>query len=338
MRLGVIGEPCIDYIYREVPGGAVRPAPAGRPAPPGRQETTKHFGGILYSVVSLAVITNKRDEIYPVMNLGEDEYDNITSFLSKFANIKMDFIYKSTHSTRIVKLCYRTGSSDAICQGSSITKTYDREESSTEPAPSISIEQINPAAARMDGILVNMVSGTDIDLKTLLSLREGYKGYIHMDSHNIVMRTGRDGTRSRGPVKDWLKWCTNCNTLQMNEAEISAISKERLDEYRTAEKILGSGKVKSVIITRGIRGVTMFEKKTKSSSGVSYSELDKIDLPSVETSRFADSTGCGDVFAAGFFYRNLENNLSDLKASLHYANRLAGRKSELIGVEELEKL
>lgn len=320
MKLGVIGEPCIDFIYRD------------------GEEPAKHFGGILYSVVTLAVIANRKDEIYPIMNLGEDEFQNITLFLAKFENIKHDFIYRSQHSTRVVKLYYNRGSDHAICMGGGSPKTYDREESSTEPALPVGIGQIMPAAETMNGVLVNMVSGKDIELETLWELRKSYGGYIHMDVHNIVMRTEKDGTRFRGPVKEWLEWCTNCNTLQMNEAEISSISEGKLSEYKIAEKILEDGKVKSVVITRGNRGVTMFEKKIKSIAGKSYTELDKTDIPPVETSRFSDSTGCGDVFASAFFYKSLENGFADLHASLHFANRLASRKSELKGVEELEKL
>ena len=54
----------------------------------------KKPGGILYSAVSLAVISGPGSEIFPVMNLGADEYENIISFLSGFSNIKFDFINK----------------------------------------------------------------------------------------------------------------------------------------------------------------------------------------------------------------------------------------------------
>jgi sugar/nucleoside kinase (ribokinase family) len=183
-----------------------------------------------------------------------------------------------------------------------------------------------------------MVSGLDINLDTLKLLKEKFQGYIHMDLHNIVMRTGNDGTRFRGPVRDWLNWSTNCDTLQMNEAEASVISTEGFKEYNTAEKILRSGKVKAVIITRGNRGVMMYRIKSGNSSSHPYDELDKTELPPVETQKFKDSTGCGDVFASAFFYKSIENNQSDFPASLHFANRMASLNSELEGVEELGKL
>ena len=314
MKLGVIGEPCIDFIHRE------------------GFDSKKHLGGILYSVVSLAVISKKPDEVYPIMNLGSDEYENVTLFLENFKNIRTDFITKCSHNTRVVNLYYKSGSSDT---GS---KTYDREENSTEPTLPLTFEQISPAARIMNGMLINMVSGVDLALDTLKSVRNEFKGYVHMDAHNIVMQTAKDGKRSRAPLNNWLQWCSNCDTLQMNEAEIAVISGEGLREYETADKILESNIVKSLIVTRGRQGASLYQKKIKTTRQEKYSELDKTDVPAIENRRFKDSTGCGDVFASGFFYKSIENNQRDFPASFHFAGRMASINTALGGVEELHKL
>jgi len=315
MKLGVIGEPCIDYIHRE------------------GMETRKHFGGILYSVVSLAVIAGKTDEIYPIMNLGSDEYVNVTSFLEKFKNIKTDYIYRSLHNTRVVKLYYKSQASEPVCGGISANKTYDREESSTEPTLPVSIDQIKKPSHMMDSILVNMVSGMDLSFDTLASLRRNFLGYIHMDLHNVVMKTNKDGTRTQGPVKRWLTWCTNCDTLQMNETEISVLAGEGLSESETAEKILNSGNVRSVAVTRGKKGVSLYEQKLNGEPGT-----EKIDFHPVITPKFLDSTGCGDVFASAFFYKTSSSNFDNTADAVNFANVLASRNSELAGAEELHKL
>lgn len=316
MKLGVIGEPCIDYIHRE------------------GVETSKHFGGILYSVVSLAVFAKKTDEIYPVMNLGSDEYENVVSFLKKFRNIKTDFIYRTSHKTRIVNLYYKPGSSTAEC-GNSVhhKKTYDREENSTEPTLPISIEQIKRPSHVLDSVLVNMVSGIDLTIDTLTSLRRNFRGYIHMDLHNVVMKTNKDGTRTQDHVKRWKLWCSNCDTLQMNESEISVLIGGGISEQETAGKILNSGSVLSVTVTRGKNGVSLYEQKTNGEPGT-----ERTDFASIGTENFRDSTGCGDVFASAFFYKLSSDGLENIHNAVNYANNLASRKSELIGVEELYKL
>jgi len=124
----------------------------------------------------------------------------------------------------------------------------------------------------------------------------------------------------------------------MNESEISVIHFGKMNEYETADKILSEGKVKALVITRGKSGVCLYRRIEKISGGEKYFEPDKIELPSIERNDFKDSTGCGDVFASSFFYKNMIHDLSDFHGSLNYANKMAGASSALSGVEELSKL
>ncbi len=299
----------------------------------GAESKEKQFGGILYSLVSLAVISQNEAEIYPVMNLGSDEFENLTGFLSGFQNINADCIRKTEHKTRIVNLYYKDKLS---VLNISTKKTYDREENSTEPTLPVEYELIVDKLQELNGILVNMVSGVDLELQTFQKIRENFGGHIHMDLHNLVMQTFADGTRKQMPVKDWQKWIDCCDTLQMNESEFALFSGDNLNEYETADKILSQGKVKAIVITRGRLGVSLYERKKKDAAGETYFDLDRTDIPSVESSDFVDSTGCGDVFASGFFFKYLSGR--DLNKALHYANRLAGRNASLHGVEDLRKL
>lgn len=307
----------MDYIYR------------------GSSSTEKQFGGILYSVVSLAVMAGKHAEIYPVMNLGEDEYEHVTSFLNKLGNINTSCINRSKHKTRVVSLHYKDAES---VLNVSTKKTYDREENSTEPTLPIQYELIEPILGALNGILVNMVSGVDIELSDLERVRENFSGYMHMDLHNLVMQTFPDGTRKQMPLKDWQKWTAISDTLQMNESELNILTGDNVTEYETAEKILSNGRTKALTVTRGLQGVSQYVMKEKSQAGETYFELDKTDIARIETNNFTDSTGCGDVFASSYFLKNAENNLNDINIALHYANRMAGRNAELHGVEDLVKL
>lgn len=305
----------MDYIYR------------------GETATEKQFGGILYSVVSLAVIAGKSAEIYPVINLGEDEFKNITAFLNRFGNISLEYITKCNHRTRIVSLYYKD--KDSV-NNISAKKTYDREESSTEPTFPVKYDQIENLLSMADGILVNMVSGVDVMLDDLKKIRNNFKGYMHMDVHNLVMQTFPDGTRKQLPVRQWREWTSLNDTVQMNESELAVLTGENVTEYETAEKILSNSKTKALAVTRGRSGVSLYEMKEKLRGGERYNELDKKDIPMIETPGFADSTGCGDVFASAFFYKNCMdfNNLS----ALNFANRMASLNASLNGVEDLYKL
>lgn len=320
MNFGIIGEPCIDFIHRE------------------KNTPKRCLGGVLYSVVSLAVIADPSDEIYPIMNLGADEYENITSFLSGYKNIKLDFINKTEHKTRVVNLYYKTINTDNLDN-----RIYDREESSTEPTLPIDYEYIKDGLFKIDALLINMVSGVDITIDTLKKIRSDAMNnkYIHIDLHNIVMKTYTDGQRVQGKVENWIEWCSNSDSIQMNETEIKAMAGEELNEYEIADRILcsdNSKKPKTIVITRGRGGVTMYSKTEKNTVREKYFEIDRTDLQAIERNNSVDSTGCGDVFASCFFYKNAVNNQKDYAVSLNFANRMASLNTCLQGVEELYKL
>jgi hypothetical protein len=238
-------------------------------------------------------------------------------------------------------LFYKGLDVEFVCPKTGKRKTYDREENSTEPTLPLDYDWIKPALSQLDGILINMVSGVDITIDTLQKIRKNFGGYIHLDVHNVVMQTDENGGRTQSSVDNWLKWCKSSDTLQMNESELQVITPQNLSEYEFAERILTSGNGnygKALVVTRGKSGASLFCKNKKKIMGEEYFEVDKFDLAAVESNNFADSTGCGDVFASSFFYRSISNSKHDYKASLNFANRIASIKTEIKGVEELHKL
>lgn len=326
MNFGVIGEPCIDYIHRD------------------GNKMQEKLGGILYAVTGLSLIAGEEHSIYPIMNLGNDRFDYVTTFLSGLRNIQFDFINRVQGKVRVVQLFYKNHKQNFICTGNSegerteIKKTYDREESSTDPIVPIDYDFISSAFNKLDGLLINMVSGVDISLDTLKKIRNNFNGYIHFDVHNIVMKTDADGTRSQGPIDNWTEWLTNCNTLQMNETEAAVISQERLREYDIAYKVLSADEkgTNAMVITRGHAGVSLFTKKVNTNNKKVYFDIDRVDEPAVENNRFKDSTGCGDILGAGFFYKNSITGNKEYASALKFANKLASKKTEFTGVEEME--
>ena len=310
MKFLIIGEPCVDMIHKA------------------DGEVIHSYGGILYSVISLSVLAGKGDVICPVMNLGADEYDNITGILKKYPNINTDGIYKVSHPTRKVNLYYNLYNSGKSA----------RMETSTDPTYTIDYKSIEKFLPGADAILTNMISGVDINLDTLKSIRKNFNGFMHIDIHNLVMKTNPDGTREHTNLENWREWCSNTNTVQMNEFEITTLSRTKKIEYEIAEEILINMKadVTGIIVTRGKIGVSGFTKKEKTFNGETFFDLDKDDVSAVESPHFVDSTGCGDVFAASFTLDYSKNK--DFKKSLHFATRIASFNTSLEGINELYKL
>ena len=310
MKYIVVGEPCVDMIHKT------------------DGEIIHSYGGILYSVISLSVLSGKDDVVYPVMNLGSDEYENITGILKKYPNINPEGINKVAHPTRKVNLYY-----DLYNSGKSA-----RMETSTEPTYTVDYERIEKFLPGADAVLVNMISGVDIRLNTLKSIRKNFKRFMHIDIHNLVMKTNPDGTREHTNLEGWREWCTNTTTVQMNEFEITTLSRTKKKEYEVAEEILINlrSNVEGIIVTRGKNGVSGFTRKEKSFGGEVFYDLDREDVSAIENPHFVDSTGCGDVFAASFILDFSKNG--NFKKSLHYSTRIASFNTSLEGINELYKL
>lgn len=336
MKFIIIGEPCVDLIHK--PDGSV----------------IHSYGGILYSIISLAVLCKPDDVVKPIMNLGEDEFDNIISFFKKYPNINLKGINKVEHPTRKVKLYYTTYKSGLSA----------RFETSTLPTYPLKFDEIiKPGVSsdfkQIDGILINMISGVDISLDTMMKIRQYFNSYIHLDIHNLVMNTNPDGTRVHTNLKNWRIWCLSANTVQMNEYEVKSLSRTKKTEYEVIEELLINSENKlekifhknilhstktdltkfnleGVIITKGIKGVSGYQKKLKKYIDKSFVDLDKTDVRAIENPNFKDTTGCGDVFAAAFMYSYSKDR--DFLKSIRFANRIASYKTSFEGIEELYKL
>ncbi|MBS1515066.1 MAG: carbohydrate kinase family protein [Bacteroidetes bacterium] len=310
MNYLVIGEPCVDVIHKI------------------NNEILHSYGGILYSLITMSVLAGKDDKVIPVMNLGEDEYENITGILKNYPNVDISGIQKCSHPTRKVNLYYNLYNTDKKA----------RLEQSTEPTYEITFDWIKNFLPQADAILINMISGVDVSLDTLKKVREEFKKYIHIDIHNIVMAMDEEGHRFHKSIPDWKEWTANSDTVQMNEFEAATLTEDKKKEYEIAEQILlnSANEIKGLIITRGKFGVSGFTKKEKNFGGEKFLDIDKHDLNSIENPHFKDSTGCGDVFAASFTIDYSQSG--DFEKALHFANRKASYKSSLEGIDELIKL
>ncbi|MEO8210231.1 MAG: PfkB family carbohydrate kinase, partial [bacterium] len=70
--------------------------------------------------------------------------------------------------------------------------------------------------------------------------------------------------------------------------------------------------------------------------GENFYDLEHHEIASIENPHFADSTGCGDVFASAFTLEYSGNK--DFEKSINYANRMASLNASLAGIDELYKL
>ena len=298
MNILVIGHPCFDVIQH--PNG----------------EETESYGGIYYSVAALANLADEHTSILPVFPIGENEYDRYIKELSRYPAVDTSGIYPHKGPSNKVRLVY--------------ADTNTRVECSKNIFPPIPFPTVQRFLSRADGILVNMISGFDLELETLDYIRMAVRDRhvpIHLDVHSLTLGIDQEHRRSRRPLPVWRRWCFMIETIQMNEEEAAGLTPDHLDERNLALQLLALGG-RGFIITRGERGATVY--------GQEHKHVKRHDLPPASASKVVDPTGSGDVFGAAFSCRYFQTR--DVLGAAAFANEVAGLSIEFAGPGGLDEI
>ncbi len=265
MDITVIGHLCKDRIVS-----------AGEGVPESVQ-----FGGIMYSVAALAAIARPEDTIHPVFGVGTKDLDAVREQLRTMPHVDISGIFPVKGVTNEVTLVYGQPGTPRI-------------ECSSHIADPILLARIKPYLDS-NGIIVSMVSGSDITLETLDHIRMNTRDArvpIHFDFHSLTLGIDPQAKRFRRPLTDWRRWCFMLHSVQMSEDEALGLSAERYDEPTLINQLMPL-MVQALLITRGDKGVSVITQDV-------HKRLTRYDLPGVPVAA-VDPTGCGDVFGAVYF-------------------------------------
>ncbi len=297
MKFLILGHFCLDIIH------------------PVDEPEIQSYGGIYYSLATLSVLADPTDRILPVFGVNKNDYTSIIQHLKQFPNVDTSGIYQFDEPTNSVHLYYKDKQSRIEC--------------SKDIAKPIPFERIKNFL-NVDGILVDMISGSDIAVDTLdvirMEVREK-KVPMHFDYHSLTLGMGEHHERYRRPVPDWRRWVFMTDTVQLNEEEIGGLTIEKATEQQTVGHLLTLG-VKGLILTRGANGVSVFSNEHK--------KVIHTDIPGQPIERARDATGCGDVFGAAFHLNYVKTK--DLIASAEFANKIAAAKAGMAGAKEIKSL
>ncbi len=297
MNITVVGHLCLDVIHHI-----------------DRTETTG-YGGIFFSVATLANLLPAEDTITPVFGVGKDDYDAFIERLQRYPNVVTDSIFRFQGPTNQVHLYYQ----DAI----------ERIECSKHISEPIPLKKIR-SHLDTDMILVNMISGLDITLETLDEIRMDVREHhtpIYMDVHSLTLGIKDDFTRFHRSVELWRRWLFMIHAAQMNEEEAAILTPEQLDETALAKHTLALN-TKVLHITRGEHGCTTFIDEHK--------HLHRYDIGGVDIAGTVDPTGCGDVFAAAYCAHYMKTN--DIFSSAQFANKIGAVKASMSGSGNIDQL
>jgi len=297
MKITVIGHLCLDVIV-DADGNEA-----------------EGYGGIFFSIATLANLLGKNDTVFPIFGVGKTDYDALMERLSAYPNVDTSGIFKFNGPTNQVRLMYSTKEKRIECS-----------KNISEPIPWKKIRLF----LESDMILITMVSGFDITLETLDEIRMEVREQqtpIYLDVHCLACGINPDFTRFYRPIDTWRRWFFMLHGVQMNEDEAFNISTEQFDDAKLAKQVLVLD-TKTLHITRGRNGSTVFINKQKN--------IQRLDIAGIESGRTVDTTGCGDVFSAAYCAHYI--NTKDIAASTEFAVRVASLKTQLSGSKEIDKL
>ena len=274
-------------------------------------DTVQGYGGIYHTLVSLSSLCQSDDEIIPVTYVGEDHWQRVRQFIDNEKNISPGGLVPIKAKTNCSILKYYSQS--------------ERTEVSIEPYPPLRFAHIE-SFLDCDMMLINMISGWDIDLNTLQEVRRNYQGEIYIDIHNYLTELDHESKRCYRIPNDIAAWLQQADIIQLNEKEFNVLNQEQSEigdfcrKYCISEKKLINLTLGSI----GSRSILVQNSQLKS-------YLNKIST----NKNTRDTTGCGDAFSAGFIYGYLLKK--DIDTCLNLANCVASLYSEFSGPAEINR-
>jgi sugar/nucleoside kinase (ribokinase family) len=282
MRIGIIGQPCIDEIIHVTHPSAV---------------PEQALGGVLYSYAAMERLMREggsaNDSFVPLTWLSNPDRSFLESLLDKFRHLEHSTgLWPTAFQTNRVQLVYR--------------ENGERTEHCPHILPALNLDELSvDVMDSLDGLFVNMISGYDVSIDTLETAlnRTAKRPYVHIDIHALVLghlseqddNASFGGGREPLGVKEWKRWLAIADSAQLNELEVRWFADPDVQsEAELLRYILLSNqfpKLRYLILTRAERGATLFDFESEMVFNATP--------PAVEA---IETTGSGDVFGSAFVF------------------------------------
>lgn len=270
------------------------------------------LGGLLHTIQALRAITEAADEIVVFSYAGEDIRLQLENLFNETGNVRTENIRFLDQPNNYVRIEYHS--------------PQERTEYSLLPLPPLPFELLREALT-CDAILLNMISGWDIQLTTLRKLRDSFSGLLAMDVHSLLLGRAANGKRFLHVPPEIKRWLETPDILQMNEQEFTALSaQETAENFFLRDSCFKDGKILN--LTFGADGSRTLQKRD--------GQLTSLHVKPPAGVTVVDPTGCGDVFMAGFCYEFLRSG--DVQRAARTANLIAAISGSFNGLAKPQEM
>ena len=270
------------------------------------------IGGLYHSVAYLCFLAGNDFRIVPLARVGQDFWPELQSAFSELPGLDAQHLIVAPQENTRVKLIYKSAT--------------ERDEVTTEPMPPLGICEVKGLAA-VKGILVNMISGEDLQLSALQWLARETAASLYFDLHTLALGRDAAGRRFYRMPPDWQDWIACGDFLQLNRDEARLLAGlpagsgvEAFHDF--LESLLRLGP-QGVLLTLGREGVVAaFRDRSQ------VTKIRKL-APKSVSGRPVDVIGCGDAFGAAFLAHYLRRG--DFFEAAQFATTIATLNTTFLG-------
>jgi len=270
MKLLIVGSSVEDFIHS---GDAILNQP----------------GGLFYTASAVDALMGHEDKCYLLTNMSESQKHH---YFPLYNGFNLELVNRVEKLPVIHLFIKEHGERD------------EKYENLTDP---IKFDTTKIVDMNFDGILVNLITGYDLDCEALKGLKSTISSPVFLDIHSLTRPMNSDGTREFAKIENIDEWLSSVDILQANETEIMCCGTAETEEL-IVENILNLG-VKIVLVTKGNLGSRMYYKIEGETNSI-FAKAHPVTT--------INKVGCGDLFGATYFMSFLANN--DPIKSLYYAN------------------
>lgn len=260
---------------------------------PGRSAPIEGLGGIAYALAAARVAHPRGWSVLPIARVGADAAPRVRDWLDRAGLTDRGLIEAEEPNNR-VELRYRDD-----------TRRVEILRGGVAPWDWTELE---PLVTGCDALVVNFISGHELDLEAAGRVRGAVPGLVYADLHSLFLGSTESGERVPRLLADPLAWVACFDAVQVNADEFALLAQsfgisihdDADDEVARRAMAHGPG---LLCRTDGPRGATCWSRHedvpiaTDSGRAEGDRTVVRHQIPAERISD-GDPTGCGDVWGA----------------------------------------